>query len=102
MKLSNPTDLIDRHGLIAAQVQPSVEEHRAVPGRKNEPVAIEPFRVIRAMPQGVTVQNRANLRAAKRQSEVAALTGVNRVDGKAPSDGSGLRENLLGKQGHCA
>ena len=43
-ELAEALDLVDRHVGIAGQVQQRVEQHRAVPGRQHEAVAVGPVR----------------------------------------------------------
>ena len=65
--------------IVAAQVQPRVEEHAAVARREDEAVAVEPARFVRIVLEGVAVKHGADFRAAERQAEVAGVGGVNGV-----------------------
>ena len=95
-ELPEALDLVERDVAVAAEVQPGVEEHRAVPGRQHEPVAVQPTRVGRVVAERVTEEHGADLGAAERQAQVAALTRDDGVDRETPRDGGGLGENLFG------
>ena len=70
MQLTKTLNIVDRN-VVAAQVQPGIEEHAAVPGGKNEVVAIDPARLIWIMSEQITVEHRPDLRASERQTKVA-------------------------------
>ena len=97
MELAEALDLVERHLAVAAQVQPRVEEHRAMAGREDEPIAVEPLGVRRGMPERVPEEHGANLGAAQGQAEVAALALVHGVEGEATSDGGRAGEALFRK-----
>ncbi len=99
-ELPEALDLVERDVAVAAQVQPGVEEHRAVSGRQHEPIAVQPARAGRIVAERVTVEHGADLGAAERQPEVAALTRDNRVDRQTPRHGGRLGENRFGKLAH--
>ena len=44
-ELAEVLDLLDRHGLVAEQMQQRIEQHRAVAGRQHEAVAVGPVRI---------------------------------------------------------
>ena len=44
-ELAEPLDLLDRHGRRTEEVEHRVQEHRAVPGRQHEAVAVGPGRL---------------------------------------------------------
>src|SRR5215211_2477297 len=48
-------DLVQRH-VVAAQVQDGVEQHRAVPGRQQEAVAVGPGGIARVVPEIARVE----------------------------------------------
>src|ERR1700682_1756038 len=84
MQLPEPLHL--RHGqIVAAQVEPGVKEHAAVPGRENEIIAADPTRLIGVMFKGVTVKDRAHLRATERKSEMSGLRSLHCVHTKPTS-----------------
>ena len=60
-----PKALDFRHRqIVAAQVQPGVEEHAAVPGGENEIIAIDPARLVGVVLERVAIKNSAHLGAA--------------------------------------
>src|SRR4029077_10613180 len=65
MQLTKTLNVLDRN-FVAAQIKPSVQEHAAVPGGKNEIVAIDPARLIWIMSEQITVEHRPDLRASER------------------------------------
>src|ERR1700704_5884736 len=84
MQLPETFDL--RHGqIVAAQVEPGVKEHAAVPGRENEIIAADPTRLIGVMFKRVTVKHRAHLRATERKSEMSGLRSLHCVHAKPAS-----------------
>ena len=69
------------HGLDAGEVQQAVEQHRRVPGREHEPIAVRPDRVLRveaqeALPQAVDDWRHRHRRA--RVAGIGLLDGVHR------------------------
>src|ERR1035441_10338179 len=56
MQLPEAFDFFHRQ-IVAAQVQPGVKEHAAMPGRENEVIAPDPTRLVRVMLQGVAVKH---------------------------------------------
>ena len=99
-ELPEALDLVERHVGVAAQVQPGVEEHRPVPGRQHEPVAVQPARIGRVVAERVPVEHGADLGTAERQTEVTALTRNDRVDRQTPRHGGRLGENWFRKLAH--
>ena len=78
----------------ARKVQPRVQKHRSVAAGKDEAVAVQPFGRSRIVAQSaVAEQHRADFCTAEWQAEVAGVAGVDCVDRKSPSLGSGLSEN---------
>ncbi len=65
MQLTKALYILDRN-VVAAQVQPGIQEHAAVPGGKNEIVAIDPARLIWIMSEQITVEHRPDLGASER------------------------------------
>jgi hypothetical protein len=69
------------HGLDAREVQQAVEQHRGVPGREHEPIAVRPDRVLRvvaqeALPQAVRDRRHRHRRAGV--ARIGLLDGVHR------------------------
>ena len=63
VQLPEAFDLRHRQ-IVAAQVQPGVEEHGAVSGGENEVVATDPARLVGIVFERVTVEDRAHFGAA--------------------------------------
>ncbi len=61
-----------------------------MPRREDEPVSINPFRMRRAMRKGASIKDSPNFRAAQGQAQMAALAGLNGVDGQAAGSGGGF------------
>ncbi len=72
MQLSEPLQLLHRQ-VITRQMQQRVQQHRAVPVRDHEPIAIEPLRIGRVVAQMTLPQHLGNLGHAHRH---AGMTGV--------------------------
>ncbi len=87
--------VIDGDG-VAAQVQPGVEEHAAMPGRENEAVAVRPARALGIVNQGVAEQHGADFSGAQRQAEMTRGARMHGVDGKSTGliGGFGKKEGL--------
>ncbi len=69
-------------------------------GGEHEAVAVQPARVGRIVAERVAVEHGADLGAAERQAEVAALTRMDRVDRETARDGGRLGENWFRKLAH--
>ena len=70
MQLTKTLNVLDRN-VVAAQVQPGIQEHPAMPGGKNEIVALDPARLFWIMSEHVTVKDRAYFCASQRQTKMA-------------------------------
>src|SRR6478672_6003762 len=70
MQLTKTLYVLDRN-VVAAQVQPGIQEHAAVPSGKNEIVAIDPARLIWIMSEQIAVEYRPDLRASQRYTKMA-------------------------------
>ena len=92
MQLTEIFQIVARNS-VAGKVQPTVEEHRTVTGGKNEAVAVEPLRRIRAVAQGLTEKHRTDLRTTKRQAEVTGIAGVHGIHGKSTGFVGGFEKN---------
>ena len=94
MKRAGELGVTRRHGVVlaevlhllhgdveAGEVQPRVHEHRSVPGREYEPVAVKPRGVLGVVAEAAlrAEQDGAHLGAAKRETQVARLGGRDRV-----------------------
>ena len=80
--LAEVRDLVLRD-VVAGQVEPRVEEHRAVTGGEDEAVAVDPGRVVGVEGHGLAEEDRAHLGGAERQAEVAGLGRGDRVHRQA-------------------
>ncbi len=87
-ELAEALDLLDRHPLIAEQMQQRVEQHRAVPGREHEAVTIGPSRIGRIEFQEPPEQHGGDIGRPHGQAGVPALRLLHRIHGKRP-DGVG-------------
>ena len=99
-ELAEALHLVEGHLLVAAEVQPAVEEHRAMTGGEDEAIAIQPLGVRRVVPERVAEEHGADLGAAERQAEVAALARVNGVDREPSGDGGCAGEFFFGERAH--
>ena len=70
VELPKRFDLLQRQ-IVTAEVQPAVKEHRAVTGREDETVAIQPTRIRRIVHKHPALERRADFRGPQRQAEVA-------------------------------
>ena len=77
-ELPETLDLGDRHVGIAGQVQEPVEQHRAVPVRHDEAVAVGPIRGLRVKAQVLREQHRRDVGHAHRH---AGMAGFGLFDG---------------------
>ena len=82
MVLAEVGDLVLRD-VVAGQVEPRVEEHRAVARAEDEAVAVDPGRVVGVEGHGLAEEDRAHLGGAERQAEVAGLGRGDRVHREA-------------------
>ena len=81
--------------IVAREMQPAVEEHRAVARRENEAVAVEPLRVRGIALQRLAEEHRAHFRRAERQAEVAGIALVHGVHGEAAGLVGGFLEDVF-------
>ncbi len=93
--LAEVADLIQRDVRVSGQEKQRIEQHRTVPGRKHEAVAVGPARLCRVEVHGLREQYRCDVGGAHGQAGVAGigfLDGVNRKE----ADGIGhVRVNVL-------
>ena len=87
--------LLDRE-IVAGEVQPAVEEHRAVAGGEDEAVAVEPLRVAPGSHCSASPKSTApTSAAAERQAEVAGVALVDGVHGEATGFVGGFLEDVF-------
>ncbi len=85
--------LLERN-IVAAQVQPGVEEHAAVSGGENETVPIEPAGLLRIVRERVPEQHGADIGGAERETEMTGGTRGHRVDRETAGLGCRLGEKV--------
>ena len=73
----------------AGEVQPAVDEHRTVPGREDEAVAVDPGWRGGVVPEEVAVEDGADLGGAEGQAQVAGMAGGHGIHGEAAGFGGG-------------
>ena len=72
-----------------SEVDPAVDEHRAVAGRKDEAVAVDPGGGSGVVAEEVTVEHGADFGGAERQAEVSRVAGGDGIHGEATGFGGG-------------
>ena len=81
-ELAEAFQLVERHVGIAGQMQQRVEQHRAVPGRQNEAVAVGPVGHGRIEIEEAGEQHGGDVGHAHRHAGMAALRRLDRVHGQ--------------------
>ena len=81
-ELAEALDLIDRHRLVAEEMQQRVDQHRAVAGRQHEAVAVGPGRIGRIEFQEAREQHGRDVGRAHRQSGMAGLRLFDGIHGE--------------------
>ena len=84
-ELAEVLELVERHVGIAGEVEHRVEQHRAVPGRQHEAIAVRPFRIGGVECQELREQHGGDIGGAHRQP---GMTGIRLFDGvhREPAD----------------
>jgi hypothetical protein len=80
--LTEILDIGDVDVFVAGQIEQRIKQHRAVAGRKNEPVTIGPIRVLRIEREIAGKQNRRDIGCAHGQSGVTGIGFLDRIDRK--------------------
>ena len=75
-------DLLHRQAGIAREMKSGIEQHRAVPVREHEPVAVVPFRIGRVARQVTGEQGHRDLGAAERRTGMPVARPLDRVEGE--------------------
>ena len=78
-ELAEALDLLDRHLLVAEQMEQRIDQHRAVAGREHEAVAVGPGRIGRVEFQEAREQHGRDVGRAHRQARMAGLRLLDRV-----------------------
>ena len=78
-QLAEVLDLLQRHLLVAGQIQQRIDQHRAVTGRQHKAVAVEPVRGRGVELEVVLEQDRRHVGHAHRHAGMAGIGGLDRV-----------------------
>ena len=78
-ELAEVLDLIQRHVWIAGEIEQRVEQHRAVAGRKDETVAVRPFRIGRVEFEELREQHGGDVGGAHRQAGMPGFRLFDRI-----------------------
>ncbi len=92
--LAEALQLIQRQ-IITGQVQQAVEQHRAMPARKDEAVAVRPARVGRVVAQMARPDGIGHRGGAHRQAGVAGVGLLHAIGGEKPDGVDGQILKLL-------
>ena len=95
-ELAEALQLVERHVGIADQVQQPVEQHRAVPGRQHEAVAIGPVRRLRIEFEELREQHGRRVGHAHRH---AGMAGIGLFDGVHRERAQGVRHAAQARVG---
>jgi len=82
VELAEGLYLVERQ-IVAAEVEPRVNEHGAMAGGEDEAIAVEPTRSARAVGECAAVEGGADLGGAEREAEVAGVALMDGVHGEA-------------------
>ena len=107
MQLPKALEFLDRQ-IVAGEMQQSVDQHRPMPVRQHEAVAVDPVGIGRIVLQVVTPEYLGNVGHAHRHPRVAGIGGLDGIDGEkaqrvgaATAELAGLRRhNNLLQSGH--
>ena len=86
-ELAEALDLVDRHVAVAGQVEQPVEQHRAVPRRQHEAVAVRPVRRARVELQVLLEEHGRNVGHAHRHARMPGIRLLHRVHRQYPQRG---------------
>ena len=81
-ELAEALDLVDRHVLVAGEIEQRIKQHRAVAGRQHEAVAVRPVRLLRIVFQIAGEQHGGDVGAAHRQAGMAGIGLLDRIHGQ--------------------
>ena len=82
VELAEIFDLLERK-VVARNVEPAIEKHRAMTRGEDKTVAVEPFWSGGVVAHRVSVENGTDIGSTERESEVAGAAGVDSVNGEA-------------------
>ena len=80
----------ERHAGMPGEVQQAVEQHRAVAGREDEPIAVGPVRIARVVRQELVPQGVGHVGGAHGQAGMARIGVLHRVSGEETNGIDGL------------
>ena len=81
--LAERLEVVEAH-LVAGEVEQRVQQHRRVPGREHEPVAVGPVRVRRRVAEVARPQRVRHRRGAHRRARVPGVGLLDAVDREGP------------------
>ena len=85
-ELAEALELVEAHAGISRQMQQRIEQHRAMPGREHEAVAIGPVRPRRIEFEEAAPQHRGDIGHAHGHAGMAARRLLHRIHGEHPDD----------------
>ena len=100
MQLTERLDVIHRRARIAGEVQQAVDQHRAMPRRQDEPVAVGPARLGGVELEEFGKQHGRDVGHAHGHAGVAAVGRLHCIHRQDP-DGIGHGGETVGSEGHC-
>ncbi len=95
VQLTEVLQFLDRQ-VVAGEVQQGIDEHRSVPVRQHEAIAVNPGRVARIVREEVVPQDLGDIGHPHRRPGMAAVGLLNRIHGQRPD---GVGELLTGRHG---
>ena len=81
-ELAEILDILDRHVLVAEEIEQRVEQHRTMAGREHEAVAVRPVRVLGIKAHEAGEQHRGDIGRAHRQAGMAGIGLLHGVHGE--------------------
>jgi hypothetical protein len=82
--------------IIACQVEPTIKEHRAVTGRQNKTITVQPPGIRRVESQRMPKKHGPDLGGSKRETQVSGVAGGNdTIDGNSASLIGRLQEKFF-------
>ena len=81
-ELAEFLEALQREILVTRQMQQRIQQHRAMPGREHETVAIGPGRIFRVEAQMVVEKNRGDVGHAHRHAGMTGFRGLDRIHGE--------------------
>mmetsp|Transcript_13306 Transcript_13306/g.24968 ORF Transcript_13306/g.24968 Transcript_13306/m.24968 type:complete len:266 (-) Transcript_13306:155-952(-) len=85
------------HGkIVSGKVEPRVDEHGSVSGRKDEAITVHPLGVLGVVLHLSTIKSSSNLSSSKGKTHVTRVSSSNGVHGKTTSLVSSLCKSSLG------